>query len=54
MSETARLLTLTATSREAIEREAGDRAGAVEETAGALSGVYAPGELDRLRDEWPE
>jgi bifunctional DNA-binding transcriptional regulator/antitoxin component of YhaV-PrlF toxin-antitoxin module len=24
----------------------------VTQYAGALSGVYAPGELDRLRDEW--
>jgi hypothetical protein len=48
------LLKLTAAGRDAIEREARDRARAVEETSGALSGVYEPGELDRLRDEWPE
>ena len=24
----------------------------LEEFAGALTGVYEPGELDRLRDEW--
>ncbi len=25
---------------------------AIEETAGSLTGVYEPGYLDRLRDEW--
>jgi len=25
---------------------------AIHETAGALSGVWRPGDLDRLRDEW--
>jgi antitoxin component of MazEF toxin-antitoxin module len=29
-----------------------DRRRAIEETAGALVGVYEPGSLDRLRDEW--
>ncbi len=48
------LLKLTAAGRDAIEREAADRAQAVEETAGALSGVYEPGELERLREDWPE
>jgi hypothetical protein len=48
------LLKLAAVGREAIEHEANDRARAVEETAGALSGVYAPGELERLREDWPE
>jgi hypothetical protein len=48
------LLKLTAAGRDAIERERLDRARAVEETAGALSRVYEPGELERLRDEWPE
>ena len=48
------LLRLAAAGGDAIEREAIDRARAVEETAGALSGVYEPGELERLREDWPE
>lgn len=48
------LLRLAAAGRAAIEQEATDRARAVEETAGALSGVYEPGELERLREDWPE
>jgi hypothetical protein len=47
------LLRLTAAGRDAIEQEAADRARAVEETSGALSGVYEPGELERLREDWP-
>jgi hypothetical protein len=48
------LLRLVEAGREAIAREANDRARAVAETAGALSGVYEPGELERLREDWPE
>jgi hypothetical protein len=48
------LLRLVEAGREAIAREAGERARAVEETAGVLSGVYEPGELERLREDWPE
>jgi AbrB family looped-hinge helix DNA binding protein len=29
-----------------------DRRQAIRETAGSLSGVWEPGALDRLRDEW--
>ena len=29
-----------------------NRRAAIEATAGSLTGVYEPGELDRLRDEW--
>lgn len=47
------LLRLAAAGREAIEREASERRGAIEETAGALTGVYQPGELERLREDWP-
>lgn len=47
------LLRLIAAGRDAIEREAADRARAIEETAGTLSGVYEAGELERLRDDWP-
>jgi hypothetical protein len=49
----ALLLRLAAAGREAIEREAAERRAAVRETAGALSGVYEPGELERLREDWP-
>jgi hypothetical protein len=48
------LLKLAAAGRDAIQEKATDRARAVEETAGALSGVYEPGELERLREDWPE
>lgn len=47
------LLKLAAAGGDAIERETLDRRLAVEETAGALSGVYEPGELERLREDWP-
>jgi hypothetical protein len=46
------LLKLTAAGRDAIEGEASDRARAAEDTSGALSGVYEPGELERLREGW--
>ncbi len=48
------LLKLAAVGRDAIDEEATDRARAVEETAGALSGVFEPDELERLREDWPE
>ena len=48
------LLRLAETGREAIEREAEDRRQAAAATAGLLTGVYEPGELERLRDDWPE
>jgi hypothetical protein len=48
------LLRLAETGREAIEREGAARRAAVAETAGALSGVYEPGELERLRQDWPQ
>lgn len=48
------LLRLAAAGGDAIEREAAERARAVDETAGTLSGVYEPGELERLREDWPE
>ncbi len=46
------LLKLAAAGQEAIKREAAEREAAVAETAGALSGVYEPGELQRLREDW--
>jgi hypothetical protein len=48
------LVKLAAAGRDAIEEKATERAYAVEETAGALSGVYEPDELERLREDWPE
>jgi hypothetical protein len=47
------LLRLAAAGRDALERESAGRRTAVRETAGALSGVYEPGELERLREDWP-
>ncbi len=37
----------------AAEREASERGEAVRETSGALTGVYRPDELERLREDWP-
>lgn len=47
------LLRLADAGRAAIEREARERRSAVEETAGLLTGVYRPDELERLRADWP-
>jgi hypothetical protein len=47
------LLRLAAAGRDAIEQKGVERRLAVKETAGALSGVYGAGELERLRDDWP-
>jgi AbrB family looped-hinge helix DNA binding protein len=32
--------------------EGSDRLAAIEQTAGALTGVYRPGTLEKLRNEW--
>ena len=48
------LLRLAEAGREAIEREGEARRAAIVETAGALSGVYEPEELARLREDWPQ
>jgi hypothetical protein len=48
------LLKLAAAGRDVIENELNTRLRAVEKTAGTLSGVYESGELERLRDGWPE
>ena len=37
-----------------VVRPADDRAGAVADTAGALTGTYEPRELGRLREDWPD
>lgn len=47
------LLRLAAAGREAIRREGMERSAAVRGTAGALTGVYRPDELERLREDWP-
>jgi hypothetical protein len=47
------LLLLAAAGREAIEREVNERSAAIEETAGALTGVFRTDELERLREDWP-
>jgi hypothetical protein len=48
------LLRLAAAGREAIRLEETKRQTAVKETAGALTGIYRPDELERLREDWPE
>jgi hypothetical protein len=50
----ALLLRLAAAGGETIAAAAVERRTAVADTAGALSGVYEPGELERLRKDWPE
>lgn len=47
------LLRLAAAGSETIAAEAAQRRAAVADTAGALSGIYEPGELGRLREDWP-
>jgi hypothetical protein len=47
------LLRLAAAGHEAIQREANERSAAIKETAGALTGVYRAGDLERLREDWP-
>jgi hypothetical protein len=47
------LLRLAVVGGESISDTAAKRRAAVVETAGALSGVYEPGELERLREDWP-
>jgi len=48
------LLRLAAAGKAAITREIDQRLQAVQETAGALSGIYREDELERLREDWPE
>jgi sulfite reductase beta subunit-like hemoprotein len=49
----ALLLRLAAVGGEAIAGAMAERRAAIADTAGALSGVYEPGELERLRQDWP-
>ncbi|HEX5610331.1 MAG TPA: hypothetical protein VFX45_09595 [Solirubrobacterales bacterium] len=53
-SRKALLLRLATAGAEAIATEAEKRQEDIEATAGALTGVYEPGELERLREEWPK
>ena len=48
------LLRLAAAGAEAIATEAERRREVIDATAGVLTGVYEPGELARLREDWPE
>jgi hypothetical protein len=48
------LLRLAAAGSAALEREERERRTAVQATAGALTGLYRPDELERLREDWAE
>jgi len=48
------LLRLAAAGAEAIATEVEERRKVIDATAGALTGIYEPGELARLREDWPE
>ena len=50
----ALLLRLAEVGAEAIAAEAAKQRAAIAETAGVLTGLYEPGELERLREDWPE
>ena len=51
------LLRLVEEGREVIDRDRNEetarRGAAIRRTSGALTGAYEPGELKRLRDDWP-
>jgi hypothetical protein len=51
------LLRLIEQGRTVIERERAEegehRREAIQRTSGSLTGVYEPGYLERLRDDWP-
>jgi hypothetical protein len=49
----ALLLRLAAAGADAIAAEGEKRREEIDATAGALTGVYEPGELERLREDWP-
>ena len=48
------LLRLAAAGAEAIATATEKRREVIDATAGRLTGVYEPGELARLREDWPE
>lgn len=47
------LLRLVEAGHAAVTGEADRRRAAIQATSGAHTGVYEPGYLDRLRDDWP-
>lgn len=47
------LLRLAAAGAGAIATEAEKQREQIDATAGVLTGVYEPGELERLREDWP-
>lgn len=49
----ALLLRLAAAGAAALATEAERRREEIDTSAGALTGVYEPGELERLRQDWP-
>ena len=49
----ALLLLLAEAGGTAIAAETTRQRTAIAETAGALTGLYEPGELERLREDWP-
>lgn len=57
-SASARLVRLIGEGRRAVHRHEADelarRHKAIEDTSGALTGVYPEGHLARVRDDWPE
>ncbi len=48
------LLKLVAAGGETLDSEAEDRLRAIRETAGMFTGLYEPGYLERLREDWPD
>jgi sulfite reductase beta subunit-like hemoprotein len=50
----ALLLRLAEAGAGAIATQAAKQRTAIENTAGVLTGLYEPGELERLRKDWPE
>jgi hypothetical protein len=48
------LLRLVAAGGEVLDTEVEDRLRAIRETAGRFTGLYEPGYLERLREDWPE
>lgn len=48
------LLRLASVGDEALLRDERSRSEAIEATAGLLDGVYEPGELQKLRADWPD
>jgi len=45
---------LIETGQQALMQEQADELATLDRLAGSLTGAYEPGEVDHLRDEWPE